>query len=456
MGAREQVGAMTPRHPKILLGLALFAGSTACGSGRLDPFDELRYQPPSPTEDCSAVDTDSSQSFIPEALATVTTTLQATTAGDFRIEWAPYPLPYGNAKVWALWGKGALAQNGRYYSAVGDGGSAGDESGHEGNTFLYEYDPETALVRAVGDVQSAFGMHVAGENGYGKIQAHIAEGPCGLLYLHTYWGSPSAVVYGGNYQGDLLLRYNPWTAKLASLGVKIPHMGVPSLSSFRAGGLLYAEANTPTDPKEAVFWAYDVERDSVVFQSPRRQRNDRHIAVDGDGNAYYAGPGSELYRYDPRRNSEAKLSEFPGGGWLRTSTRQAADGSFVLVTTEPDEAYRFTPGAPSLTLLASLPRAIADIELDPSERVAYFLPVGLDLGTGLELYELSRQDGTLRTLLDIGAAIEDAGGSRPRGSHSLVLSPDGKTLFIGANSGEPDGYGIPELIIVHLPDSALP
>jgi len=306
-------------------------------------------------------------------------------------------------------------------------------------------------------VQSAFGMHVAGENGYGKIQGHIGQGPCGLLYLHSYWGSPSAVVYTGNYQGDLLLRYNPWTKQLESLGVKIPHLGVPSLALWRPGALVYGEANTPADPKEVVFWAYDIRSDNVVFQSPRRERNDRNIAIDSVGNAYYAGPGASLYRYDPRANSEAPLgTEFSGGGWLRASTRPAADGGFVLITAEPDEAYRFVPSGPELTLLASLPLPIADLELDPSERVAYFVPVGLGLGPSFELFELHRDSGTLRSLLDIGVAIESAGGSRPQGSYSLNLSPDGKRLFISANSGEPDGFGIPELIIVHLPDSALP
>jgi hypothetical protein len=445
------------RHAPTSLAIALLCCAEGCGSGRLDPFEELRYEPARSVEDCGSVDSDESKSFVPAELTAVMTTLQTAGAGEFRIDWTAFPLPYSNAKVWSIWGKGVLAQNGRYYSAVGDGGSAGDESGHDGNTFLYEYDPATGVVRAVGDVQSAFGMHVAGENGYGKIQGDISEGPCGLLYMHSYWGSPSGLTYAGNYQGDLLLRYNPSTKHLESLGVRIPQMGVPSMTLWRPGALIYGEANTPAEPKEVVFWAYDIQSDNVVFQSPRRLRNDRNIAVDRDGSAYYTGPGASLYRYDPHTNSEAPLTEaFPGGGWLRASTRPAADGAFVLVTTEPDEAYRFVPSTRELTLLASLPHPIADLELDPSERVAYFVPVGLGLGPSFELYELNRTSGALRRLLDIGATVESAGGSRPQGSYSLNLSADGKTLFIAANSGEPDGFGVPELIVLQLPDSALP
>lgn len=428
-----------------------------CGSGRLDPFQERRFEPAKGNEQCATVDRDETKSFIQPELSTVTKTTVTTNAGEFQVEWAEYPLPYSDAKVWSIWGKGLVASNGRYFSAVGDGSSPGDGTPHDGNTFLYDYDPSTRTLRAVGDALSAFGAHVSGENGYGKIQGQIGEGPCGLLYMHTYWGTPSAVVYGGNYQGDLLLRYNPWTRHLESLGVKIPRLGVPSMSLFRPLGLVYGEANTPTDPKEVVFWAYDIAGDSVIFESPRRQRNDRNVAVDRAGRAYYAGVGSELYRYDPSTNTEEKLgSGFSGGGWLRASTRAASDSTIVMVTTEPDEAYRFDPNDTSLTLLAALPRPIADIDLDPTERVSYFVPVGLDGLAGFGLYELNRTTGAVRQLLDLGEPIAAASGSRPRGAYSVNASADGRTIYVAANSGDPDGYGIPVFIALRIPDSALP
>jgi hypothetical protein len=88
--------------------------------------------------------------------------------------------------------------------------------------------------------------------------------------------------------------------------------------------------------------------------------------------------------------------------------------------------------------------------------VAYFVPVGLDGLPGFELDEIDRSSGSVRRLVDLGAAIEAAGGSRPRGGYSVNLSADGRTVYVAANSGEPDGFGIPVLIAVHLPDSALP
>ena len=349
-----------------------------------------------------------------------------------------------------------IAENGRHYSAVGDGDSAGDDTPRDGNTVLYEYDPATQRLRAVGDVLNALGSHVPGENGYAKIQGTISEGPCGLFYMHSYWGSPRFVTYTGNYQGDLLLRYNPWTKAFESLGVKIPRMGVPSIALFRSGGLIYGRASTPTDPRETIFWAYAIASDSVTFQSPRRQASDKNVALDRDGRAYYSGTGPELLRYDPATNTESAIATFSGGGSLRASTRVAADGTLLLVTVEPNEVYRFDPLTTTLSLLSALPRQASDIELDPAERVAYFVPVGLDGRPAFELYEIDRATGSIRMLLDLGAALAAAGASAPRGSYSINASADGRMLYLAANSGEPDGYGVPIFIVVHLPESALP
>src|SRR6185503_14702112 len=132
----------------------------------------------------------------------------------------------------------------------------------------------------------------------------------------------------------------------------------------------------------------------------------------------------------------------------------ASDGTLLLATAEPDEIYRFDPAASSLTLLASLTRPISDLELAPSERVAHFVPVGLDGLLAFELYEIDRTTGTVRVLIDLAAALAGA-GAQPRGSYSINASADGRSLFIAANSGEPNGYGSPLLVVVHLPEPAL-
>jgi hypothetical protein len=440
--------------------LLLVAALAGCGTGELDPFEGIPsgpIRPPGhPAEQCDAVDTDETKSFVPAELDAVATGLSSANSGEFRIEWAPYPLAYADARQWAIWGKGLIAANGRHYSAVGDGDSAGDDTPRDGNTVLYEYDPNDERLRAVGDVLSAFGSHIPGENGYAKIQATISEGPCGLLYMHSYWGSPRFVTYAGNYQGDLLLRYNPWTRAFQSLGVKIPRMGVPSIALFRPGGWIYGTASTPTDPRETIFWSYSIASDSVLFQSPRRQASDKNVALDREGRGYYSGSGAELMRYDPVTNTESTVAVFSGGGTLRSSTRAATDGSLLMITVEPNELYRFEPRTSALTLLSTLPRQASDIELDPTERVAYFVPVGLDGRPGFELYEVNRATGSMRLLVDLGAALAGAGAAAPRGAYSINVSADGRTLYVAANAGEPDGFGVPLFIAVHLPDSALP
>jgi hypothetical protein len=445
-----------PGSVRLVRSLILALTTLACGTGHLDPFEPIpRVAVPPPdhsSERCVGVDTDETKSFIPAELESVTAVTESLVAGEFQVDWTPYPLPYLDTRQWAIWGKGVIASNGRHYSAVGDGESAGDDTPRDGNTVLYEYDPATRRLRAVGDVLTAFGLHVPGENGYAKIQGQIQEGPCGLFYMHSYWGSPRFVTYVGNYQGDLLLTFNPWTKDLRSLGVKVPRMGVPATALFRPRALLYGEASTPTEPRETIFWAYDIAGDSLIFQSPRRQVTDKHVAVDHDGHAYYSGLGPSLYRYDPATNSEILLdAAFDGGGTLRASTRVALDGTILMMTVDPPEVYRFDPGASTLTLLASLARPGSDIELDPTERVAYFVPVGLDGLLAFELYELDRATGSVRSLIDLGAAIAAVGSTRPRGSYSVNVTPDGSTLYIAANAGEPDGYGSPVFLAVRLP-----
>jgi hypothetical protein len=376
--------------------------------------------------------------------------MQSLTIGSFAVDWALYPLAYPDGESWSSWAKGVVASNGKYYSAVGDDDSAGDGDTRDGNTFLYEYDPSTRKLRAVGDVLDAAPEHVSGDNGYGKIQSVIGEGPCGLLYMHTYWGSPGAVVYTGSYQGDLLLRYNPWLERLESLGAVVPHTGTPSTNIWRAGKLFYGEANPP-NATSVVFWVYDIAQQAVVYQSPARSRENRGIAVDLDGRAYTSDGGAGLYRYDPTTNSEQHFSaEFAGGGWLRASTRPASDGSIVMVTREPDEIYEFDPSLESLRYLASLSSYVADIELDPTGQRAYFAPALPAATDPFVLSQVDRATGAVRAVIELATPLQSASGVRPQGTYSLSLSPDGRTLYIAANAGPQRGFGAPMLLVVHL------
>lgn len=423
------------------------SNSTGVGAG---PFDE----------DCSNVDTDTTKSFIPDELVDLTAQAQSLTAGGIQLDFVAFQLPYPDGKTWSIWGRGELASNGMLYATVGDHDSGGDGNAYDGNSFLYQYDPSTKSLRAVGDALSAFGQHVAGENGYGKIHGRVNEGPCGILYLHTYWGSASKVVYQGNYQGDLLLRYNPYTKHLESLGVLIPHTGTPSSNLWRAGGLFYGEANAPGDGdgnKEVSFWAYDIPSGTIAFQGAPRNRRNRNIAVDLQGRAYTADDGAGLYRYDPMTQTEEALStSFDNGGWLRASTAPDGDGHITMVTHSPHAFYDFDPDAGTLTHLANASDYVADIASDPTGQVAYYVPGAHGNSLEFPLMEVHRKTGAVRTIVELGDAIEGAGGTRPTGTYSINVSGDGKQIFLAANGGDKNGFGSPLVVVVHLPEAELP
>ena len=399
---------------------------------------------------------------LPEHLRTLAAT--ATTAHGPRgitVDFVAHPLPPHEGKPWSHWGEGLVASNGRYYTAIGD------HRGADGNSYLYEYDPTTRTLRAVGDVLAAYDDHRKGEWGYGKVHGQISEGDCGRLYFPTYWGTRRGIAYRGSYTGDLLMRYDPVAQRLESLGVPMPQMGSPSTQIWRAGGLLYGEANHPAGkdrswPEGKRFWVYDIARGTLIFRSPQliEHGSGRDIAVDRDGRAYYSGSGRDLLRYDPATNTEQRVTSFPHDGKLRASSEPAPDGKIFMTTNKKGEyrAYLFDPQDVSLTELAALPADTADLALSASGAVAYFTPGAHGQGRELSfpLMEIDRA-GHIRTIIQLGPIIDAAGGPYPAGTYSYSTDPaHPRDIYILANAG-PRGtdetFGQPLVIVVHLPEA---
>ena len=117
-----------------------------------------------------------------------------------RVEFVAYPRPPYNGKPWSQWGGSELASNGRFYSAIGD------HLGIDGNAYLYEYDPATQRIRAIGDALTAVG-HIRGKPGHGKIHGMINQAADGYLYMTTYWGQREDAQFDDAYRGGVILRY---------------------------------------------------------------------------------------------------------------------------------------------------------------------------------------------------------------------------------------------------------
>ncbi|MGI9421328.1 MAG: hypothetical protein ACR2RA_26160, partial [Geminicoccaceae bacterium] len=355
-----------------------------------------------------------------QALVAEVTTVEG--PNGITVDFVAHPLPPYPGNPWSHWGEGLLASDGRYYTAIGD------HLGPDGNSFLYDYDPASGTLRAIGDVLHAYGVHDKGAWGYGKVHGRISEDPCGLLYFSTYWGTRrGGLTYAGSYQGDLLMRYDPASQQLISLGAPMPKMGTPSTQMWSEGGLFYGEANHPATrrdniwPKGKLFWVYDLAEQKVVFQSERLidHGSGREIALDRDGRAYYSGAGRDLLRYDPKTNAEARIATFPHDGKLRASTRPAPDGKIFMTTNKERRAYLFDPETASLKDLGGLPGDAASLALSPSGEEAYFTPGAHGQGReiGFPLMAIDRE-GAMRTIVELGPLIEAAGGPYPAGTYS--------------------------------------
>ncbi|MGH8947600.1 MAG: hypothetical protein ACRDXF_01985, partial [Acidimicrobiia bacterium] len=110
------------------------------------------------------------------------------------VEGAVYPRPDYPGEPWTMWGQGVALADGRFLSAIGD------HIGPDGNSFIYEYDPNAGTLATLGDLLS-YVDHTPGSWGYGKVHGQMVNGPCGEVYFASYWGTNRDLVYDESYRG---------------------------------------------------------------------------------------------------------------------------------------------------------------------------------------------------------------------------------------------------------------
>ncbi len=368
-----------------------------------------------------------------------------------RVRAAVYPRPDYEGNPWSQWGQGVVLDDGRVLSAIGD------HQGRDGNSYLYEYDPaEQRLVR-IGDVASLAG-HEEGDWGYGKVHAPMVVGPCGEVYVASYWGTRTDLEFGGSYRGDVLLRLDPERRTSESLGTVLDEHGVPSMAGWPAGGLLYAEAADPErfDPQRVAFVVIDMATGERVFATDDEEdhRGFRAMAVDTEGRVMFSRTDGRLARWDPATGELSDLDLELPGEFLRAATPPAPDGTIYLVTQEPDVLLALEPDG-DLRELGDMAGYTASVALSPDGERLWYVPGahGDAADEGTPLIEVDTATGDQRVLVELDPLARDALDLSLGGTYNVAVDPAGEVLYLGMNAAEPDAddtFGDVVLVVVEL------
>ena len=361
-----------------------------------------------------------------------------------------YPHPEYEGNPWSQWGQGLVLEDGRFLSAIGD------HLGVDGNSYLYEYSPDRGTLTLLSDVLSLTG-HTPGAWGFGKVHGQMVAGPCGHVYLATYWGTREGLTFGPSYQGDRLFLLDPTENTVVDLGTPVPEHGLPSLTGWAPGGLVYGEAPDPRfETDQGAFFVYDAQRRETVFlDDDPAHVGFRNVAVDAQGRAYYSVGAGGLRVYDPTTGETRDLPDRMPGAWLRASTRPAADGTVYGVTTQPDVFFAIEPSG-ELRTIGPARGYTASIALDPDGEHILYIPGahGDSWEQGTPLVSLDPESGGEEVLVELNDAAEAVLGLRLGGTYNLAVDPSRRIAYVGMNAGAAtsgDSFGEVVLLVIHLP-----
>ncbi len=420
--------------------------STTAAPTTVAPTSTAPATEPSPPVECPSADPADAADLAPPA-----DEVELVEVGTFdggTVLAAAYPVPDDLGEPWSQWGEGVALPDGRFVSAVGD------HRGRDGRSFLYEYDPATRTLARTVDVSEALG-HRAGDWGYGKIHAPMVLDVCDRVVTATYWGTRRGIEYGGSYDGDHLVRYDPASRTLESLGVPAPGHGIPSLSITPDRSVLYVEAVDPaSDPDAGRFLAVDTATGEVLESSTSPTHTGfRDVLVTADGTGLHASGDGSLAGLDPSGRPVEEADRW-AAGWMRSATDPAPDGTVGFVTRRPDELHRRDPDG-TVTSLGEVEGYVASLSLAPDGRTVHYVPGahgdGWRTGTPLIAADLSTGDRT--EVVRLNELIEPALGIGVGGSYDVVVAPDGSRIFVGLNGSddvEDAAFGTVVLAVVEL------
>ncbi|MGA9278485.1 hypothetical protein, partial [Ilumatobacter sp.] len=330
------------------------------------------------------------------------------------------------------WGQGVMLPDGRFVSGVGD------HRGADGRSWFYEYDPTTHTLTQTTEVGESLG-HRPGDWGYGKLHAPMVLDACDRVVTATYWGSRRGLELGGSYSGDHLIRYDPATREVTSLGVPVEGYGLPSLAISPDRSTLFVEAVDPeSDPDAGVFVVADADTGAVLHTDDSADHTGfRDILVTPEGDGLYAS-GNGVAGLSPTGERVGAPGVFGGDAWFRSSTPPAADGSVAITTRSPDALWMRSPHG-TFRDLGVVDDYVAALALNSDGTTAYFVPGAHGNGAefGTPLIAADTATGTQDVVVRLNELIEPALGIRVGGSYNVAVDEANRRVYVGLNGGDP-------------------
>lgn len=343
---------------------------------------------------------------------------------------AAYPLPDDLGAPWSQWGEGVVLPDGRFVSAVGD------HRGEDGRSYFYEYDPATGELTRTAEVAESLG-HEPGDWGYGKIHSSMVLDSCDRVVTSTYWGTRRDIRFDGSYEGDHLIRYDPATHSVESLGVPAPGHGLPSLAVTPDRSTVYVEAVEPTsDPDAGPLIVARTDDGSVVeVVESTVHTGFRDVLVDGAGNGFHAAGDGGMAGVD-RDGSAAAPPTGDFEGWMRAAADPASDGVVAFASRSPEALYSVSPDG-AVERVADLEGYVASLALSADQESVLYVPGahgdGWEAGTPLLAADLATGEKT--EIVRLNDLIEPALGLRVGGTYNVVADPSGGRVYVGLNAG---------------------
>lgn len=351
------------------------------------------------------------------------------------IGFARYPLPDKAACKWSHWGPGAVLPDGRVLTSLGD------HCDIDGNSYLYEYDPATHVLRLVADLQSAVADFEEGDFGFGKIHDRLNIGADGNVYFASYWGLRSG--YDEEFQGERLFRYNPASGELTDLGMPKAGWGYPSSNFAPQHGLYYAEAayrpDYDNETRGRQFFVFDINGREIRFMNGHEGTGyGRDLFTDRNGNAYFNNGDRTLVKYDPVANDLTDLGPVMPVSRLRRTAGPDIGGMLYATSSDTDASGRrilfsFAPRTLRTRTIAALWADTPAMALHPRGRYVYMVPGNITY-PGRPLIRTDLRDGSIEVVAFLAQAIQDEQDFTLGGTYSLCVDNDTAYIEFGVNN----------------------